>query len=164
MPFYKYKCEDCGLVQEVLHRWTGEGGNLKPRKEDIYCGHEECFDPDNTDNELKGCGGKVYKMLTAGASFYINTSACGDAYYSRDLGMVVKNRAHEDKIAESRGLRRINDVGEERIEKVLEARTNEMNQHQSDIERVKAGEKLEEVFSVSRMKKDGLLNDNINGD
>jgi hypothetical protein len=39
-----------------------------------------------------------------------------------------------------------------------------MNQHQSDIERVKAGEKLEEVFSVSRMKKDGLLNDNINGD
>ena len=66
--------------------------------------------------------------------------------------------------AESRGLRRINDVNPERIEKVLEARTNEMNQHQSDIERVKSGEKLEEVFSVSRMKKDGLLNDNINGD
>lgn len=171
MPFYKWKCDDCGQVMEVLHRWSvnpeDKKGDLipSPKEEDIFCGHEEGFDPDAVDSEFVGCGSKnVYKMLAQGFNISGLDGHRIGGFYSQNLGQWVKSVKEEDKIAESRGLRRITDYSKDYIDSVYEKSLDKAKSHEKDIDRVKNGEKLEDIFSVDRMKADGLLGNDIKGD
>lgn len=96
--------------------------------------------------------------------------------YNRGLGCIVKNDRHADEIAASRGLVRFQDAFDgnsyARItEETIETQCKEWLQHSNDAteirDRVAAGadmgEALAEVFSVERMKSDGLLDDGIKG-
>jgi hypothetical protein len=171
MPFYKWKCDDCGKVMEVLHRWSvnpeDKKGDLipSPKEEDIFCGHEDGFDPESVDDEFVGCGSKnVYKMLAQGFSISGLDGHRIGGFYSDNLGCWVKSVREEDKIAESRGLRRVSDISRDDLDRAFDRQVAEAEAHERDAARYKAGEKLEDIYSVDRLKKDGLLDQSIKGD
>ncbi len=178
MPFYKYKCNDCGQTLECLHRWVSGPGRktieemnripVSPLVEDIYCGHPETFDPDGMDREgtYEPCGSKNVGRVFAGGSFGIigGDGASGGGFYSDNLGCYVKSTKHEDEIAHSRGLVRVSDISKDNLDRAFDRSVEQAKQHQADAERFKSGEKLEDIYSVDRLKKDGLLDSNIKGD
>jgi hypothetical protein len=161
---------------EVLHRWEWREEEKKKLKEageievnppisSIYCGHEAGFDPDGED--FVGCGSTdIYKVLGGGGGFGIigGDGASGGGFYSTNLGCYVKSTKHEDEIAHSRGLRRITDFNKDDIDRAYERSVEAAQTQASDAARFQAGEKLEDIYSVDRMKKDGLLDDSIKGD
>ena len=76
MGFFKMKCEDCGQIAEVFQRWTIDKETRETVRnfqlDEIFCGHDECFNPDNTDEDYVGCGGKMNRVFTGG-SFNISS-------------------------------------------------------------------------------------------
>lgn len=177
MPFYKYKCNGCGQTLECLHRWVvsdkkkeleAEGKiAVRPLIEDIYCGHEETFDPDNLrDETYTSCGSYDVGRVFAGGSFGIigGDGATGGSFYSANLGCMVKSTKHEDEIAHSRGLIRVSDISRDNLDRAFDKSVADAEAHQSDAARYKAGEKLEDIYSVDRLKSDGLLDSSIKGD
>tara|TARA_A100001201_G_scaffold134627_1_gene122369 strand:- start:497 stop:1030 length:534 start_codon:yes stop_codon:yes gene_type:complete len=176
MPFYKYKCRNCDQTTEILHQWEWREEEKKKLKEageievnppisSIYCGHPDGFDPDS--DTYEGCGSTdVYRVMTAGGSFGIigGDGASGGGFYSTNLGCYVKSTKHEDEIAHSRGLRRITDYSRDEIDRAYERSVEAARTQASDAARFAAGEKLEDIYSVDRMKKDGLLDDSIKGE
>lgn len=176
MPFYKYKCRDCDQVTEILHQWEWREDKKKELKEageiavnppisSVYCGHPDGFDPDS--DTYEGCGSTdVYRVLMAGGSFGIigGDGANGGGFYSTNLGCYVKSTKHEDEIAHSRGLIRVSDVSRDDLDRAYDRSVEQARQHEKDVARMKSGENLEDIYSVDRMKKDGLLNDSIKGE
>ena len=73
MGFFEMKCKDCGLVQEVFQRYVVDPKTKETVKnfqlDEMYCGHEECFDPNLKDYPPigdRGCGGPLHRVLGAG--------------------------------------------------------------------------------------------------
>lgn len=177
MPFYKYRCGDCGQTLECLHRWVAgdqkvaieaEGKiAVRPLIEDIYCGHPDTFDPDNLrDDNYTSCGSHNVGRVFTGGSFGIigGDGATGGSFYSDNLGCMVRSTKHEDEIAHSRGLIRVSDISRDNLDRAFDKSVADAEQHQSDAQRYKSGEKLEDIYSVDRLKADGLLDSSIKGD
>lgn len=94
--------------------------------------------------------------------------------WNRGLGCMVQNDRHADAIAKSRGLVRwdaaFGEGSYERItEESIQFQCDDWLKHDKDATEVRdrvdkgadMGEALAEVFSVERMKQDGLLDDSI---
>jgi len=77
---------------------------------------------------------------------------------------MVKSRKHEDEIAHSRGLIRVSDISRDNLDRAFDRSVAQAQAHERDAQRFKNGEKLEDIYSVDRLKKDGLLDSNIKGD
>ena len=162
MPLYSFKCDNCGRETEAFMkideacadgaRWVcGEGNN-------------EVFMDRHADTLEGGCGGSVYKVLTAPA---FTPSLWGDqtgrygvnGYFSNALGRHVKGGVREErKIMEARGYIPESDMPSHYWAEQTEKRQNIAMKKQKDVEEIAnleasgmdKGEAIAKVFSAER--------------
>ena len=178
MGFFEMKCKDCGLVQEVFQRYVVDPETRETVKnfqlEDIYCGHEECFDPNLKDYPLigdRGCGGKLHRVLTGGSFAISSKGLNGDhqGFYSPDMGKHFRNKYEAYEYAEQNGYKPLSKVN---VDDVMQRRVDLDNQDTADLKKIKelqaSGASKEEAygktFSTTELKKRGLLDNSIKGD
>lgn len=173
MGFHKLKCRDCNQTFEVWQRDKWDSVNKTTYKnfelDEIWCGHEECFNTDNLDEDYVGCGSQdTYKVLT-GASFSISSKGLnGDhqGFYSADLGRRFNNKYEAYEYAEQNGFKPISQVNED---DVLQRGYDLEKQDEADMKKIKeltaAGKSKEEAygetFSVNTLKERGMLDSSI---
>jgi len=175
MGFFKLKCEDCGMTHEVFQRWVIDSETKETVRnfqlDEITCGHEECFNPDDYDDvdyRLKGCGGKTARTFE-GSSFAISSRGlAGDhqGFYSPDLGRRFNNKYEANEYAEANGFKALRNVNED---DVLQRGYDLEQQDAKDMKKIKelqaAGKSKEEAygetFSVNTLKERGMLDSSI---
>lgn len=87
MPLYKYSCDDCQIINDIV----------KPMAESSR--EEKC----------DKCTSVLRRIYT---SFHVIGASVQNAEYNPGLGCVVKNKRHREEIAKSRGLVEVgNDFG-----------------------------------------------------
>lgn len=97
MPLYKYECQDCQIINDIV----------KPMSESSR--EEKC----------DKCSTILRRIYT---SFHVIGASVENAEYNPGLGCVVKNKRHREEIAKQRGLTEIgNDFGSgEKMQKHFE--------------------------------------------
>ena len=157
MPIFGWKCVSCGIEVDRLMSYD------KMKAVEIVC---------------KTCGIEMRRTITAPAK---TASGWGDqgvvtGIYNKGLGCYVKSDRDADRIAKSRGLIRFqeafNGSSYERVtDENVDSQCNIALQHNKDLVQVNdrisdgadMGEAFAEVFSVDRMKADGLLSSDVQG-
>lgn len=157
MPIFGWKCVSCGIEVDRLMSYD------KMKSVEMIC---------------KSCNIEMRRTITAPAK---TASGWGDqgvvtGIYNKGLGCFVKSDRDADRIAKERGLIRFqeafNGSSYERVlDENVDSQCNISLQHNRDAvqvqDKVKAGaemgEAFAEVFSVDRMKADGLLPKDIQG-
>lgn len=157
MPIYGFKCVNCGMAVDKLMSWE------KMQRTEVVC---------------TKCNVEMRRVITAPAK---TASGWGDqgnisGIYNKGLGCFVKNDRHADEIAKSRGLVRFQDAFDGKsFERVIgeniDSQCNIHLQHDADVVLLKdkmsegfnMGEAFAEVFSVDRMKADGVLTEDVKG-
>lgn len=116
MPFYKYKCADCGSVGEAFERTRYNSETKETYMERAqYCGQEDLWNDFKTGEQLKGCGSQnINRQLPT--SFAISGESTGSGcdargYFSASLGKYVTSRKEERKIMEDAGFVAMSDLG-----------------------------------------------------
>lgn len=160
MAIYVFKCTNCGKESEQIMSWD------RMQKSEVLC---------------KPCGLVMPRQMTFHAKtpslFGDQTGTYGvNGYYNKGLGCRVLNDRHADQIARSRGLVPFNEAFPGRswdnvTDDGMHAQMAESLQHHADAVAVRekmaagadAGEAYAEVFSVQRLKADGLLDDSVKG-
>ena len=172
MGFFKFKCEDCEQTAEVFQRWTVCKETRETVRnfelDDVYCGHPECFHPDDPDQDYVGCGGKMYRVLTGGSFAISSKGLNGDhqGFYSPDLGRRFNNKYEAYEYAERNGFKPLSQVNED---DVLQRGYDLEKQDKADMKKIKelqaAGKSKEEAygetFSVNTLKERGMLDSSI---
>jgi len=139
MPFFKYKCGDCGSEGEAFER-TKYNPETKETYMDSakYCGQEELWCDFESGEQIVGCGStNIHRQLPR--SFGIQGESTGSGcdargYFSASLGRYVKSRMEERKIMDKSGFVPLSDLGGD---KWFEDATNERKtkiQQQSNLE------------------------------
>jgi len=157
LPIYGWKCVSCGIEVDRLMSYD------KMKSVEMIC---------------KSCNLEMRRTISAPAK---TASGWGDqgvvtGIYNKGLGCFVKSDREADEIAKKRGLIRFqeafNGSSYERVmDENVDSQCNISLQHNRDAvqvqDKVKAGagmgEAFAEVFSVDRMKADGLLARDIEG-
>lgn len=174
MGFFKFKCQDCGIVQEVWQRAVYNKEEKKTESnfelDEIYCGHPEAFYPEGDCGYIgeDGCGGEVRRVLEGGSFFISSKGLNGDhqGFYSPDLGRRFNNKYEAYEYAERNGYKPLSQVNED---DVLQRGYDLEKQDAADMKKIKelqaAGKSKEEAygetFSVNTLKERGLLDSSI---
>lgn len=157
MPIYGWKCVNCGSEVDRLMSYD------KMKSVELIC---------------KTCNVEMRRTITAPAK---TASGWGDqgvvtGIYNKGLGCFVKSDRDADRIAKERGLIRFQEAFngssyERVIDEEIDTQCNINLQANKDAVEIKdkmsggadMGEAFAEVFSVNRMKQDGLLANDIEG-
>ena len=157
MPIYGWKCVNCGSEVDRLMSYD------KMKSVELIC---------------KTCNIEMRRTITAPAK---TASGWGDqgvvtGIYNKGLGCFVKSDRDADRIAKERGLIRFQEAFngssyERVIDEEIDTQCNINLQANKDAVEIKdkmsggadMGEAFAEVFSVNRMKQDGLLANDIEG-
>jgi predicted nucleic acid-binding Zn ribbon protein len=160
MPIYVFKCVNCGGEAEQIMSWE------KLQRSEVLC---------------IPCGLVMKQQMTCHAHtpsrFGDQTGTYGvNGKYNKGLGCYVNNDRHAEQIAKSRGLVPFSEAFSGRsFESVTDSHMDssciEALKLEADSvavrDRVAAGadlgEAFAEVYSVDRMKQDGLLSDDVRG-
>lgn len=160
MAIYVFKCVNCGKEYEHITSWE------KMQRSEIVC---------------KSCNLVMERQMTCHAHtpglFGDQTGTYGvNGKYNKGLGCYVKNDRDAERIAKSRGLVPFSEAfpgrsWESMTDGDMDRQCNEALQHSADTvqirDKMKAGadlgEAFAEVFSVDRMKADGLLSNDVRG-
>lgn len=139
MPLYTYRCQACNKIHEEIVSFADYENNCTPK----ICG---------TDTFDCGCGGKLYRMLTAPNthSSWAGTGKHGvNGYYSKALGKHVANRHTEQKIMEGRGFVCEADLPKDRWDTAVETQKRRVTEQDKTIETyteaLKSGKTKEEA-------------------
>ncbi len=161
MPFYEFKCSNCGQRSEALMKVDEACEDGKTWE----CGSEEVldkfFDPYG-DRLPSGCGGKIYKQISCPARtpslWGDETGAYGvNGYFSQALGKYC-SRKDERRIMEQRGFIPESDMPagffEDETQKRKEialAKNKDVNEIQKlQEDGMEKGEAIAKVFSAER--------------
>jgi hypothetical protein len=157
MPLYTFSCPKCTGVYETIMSYD------KMKTSEVMC---------------KPCQVDMKRDITMPSK---TASAWGDqgfvnGYYNKGLGCMVRSERHADEIAKARGLVRFQDgFNGQSYETVTDAYMDKdclgHIQHNKDTVEVRnkmdagadLGEAFAEVFSVERMKSDGILKEDVGG-
>ena len=160
MPFYQFKCPDCGLNQE----WMGRYDDIEQLIKTTGCGDPVAFFGTNGEefaaDGSTGCGGhNYYKVLTPPNIIGETTGKWGvNGYYSKALGGYVDSPRAEEKIMNQRGYIRESDLGQHGWSDAVEAKQAKMRRQEADVKQIEAdiasgmdkGEAYAKTFSAER--------------
>lgn len=157
MPLYSWSCPKCTGIYETIMSYD------KMKGSEVVC---------------KPCSTVMKKDFTMPSK---TASAWGDqgvvnGYYNKGLGCMVRSERHADEIAKARGLIRFQDAFNGQsydtvTDTYMDADCLGHIQHNKDTVEIKdkmaagadMGEAFAEVFSVERMKSDGILKEEVGG-
>jgi hypothetical protein len=160
MPFYQFKCKECGKAHEAMCKWE----DVAVLIENEACGSPKFFDPhsikDLAEDGSDGCGAKaLYKVLTPPNIIGETTGKWGvNGYYSKALGGYVDSPRAEEKIMNARGYIRESDLGNHGWNDAVEAKQTRMRRKEDDVKQIEAdiaagmdkGEAYAKTFSAER--------------
>ena len=177
MGFFRMKCSnpECGKIAEVFQRWTIDPETRETVRnfqlDEITCGHEECFDPDDysvAGEDFVGCGAQMFRTFEGGSFSISSKGLNGDhqGFYSPDLGRRFNNKYEAYEYAEQNGFKPLSKVNED---DVLQRGYDLEKQDAADMKKIKelqaAGKSKEEAygetFSVNTLKERGMLDSSI---
>jgi len=157
MPLFSWTCPKCTGIYETIMSYD------KMKETECRC---------------KPCNETMKRNITMPARTANKWGDCGitSGYYNKGLGCVVRNETHADEIAKSRGLVRFQEAFDgQSYDTVTDAYMDtdclDHIQHNKDTVEVRnkmdagadLGEAFAEVFSVERMKSDGILKEDVGG-
>ena len=160
MPIYVFKCVKCGREAEQIMSWD------KMQRSEVLC---------------RPCNLVMERQMTCHAytpsTFGDQTGTYGvNGKYNKGLGCYVKNDKDAERIAKSRGLVPFSEAfpgrsWENMTDAGMHDQMDDALKHEADAVAVRdkiaagadAGEAYAEVFSVQRLKADGLLDDSVKG-
>jgi len=161
MPFYEFKCSNCGHRSEALMKMEEACGD------DFTwtCGSEEVLEKffDLAGDRIEGgCGGTIYKQISCPARtpslWGDETGAYGvNGYFSQALGKYC-SRKDERRIMESRGFIAESDLPSGFFESETEKRKEVALKKNKDVNEIQSlqeggmekGEAIAKVFSAER--------------
>jgi len=177
MAFFKMKCKDCGLVQELYQKWVVDKETRETVRnfelEDAYCGHPEAFHLHGNCDFIgdDGCGGKLERVFEGGMFSISSKNLAGDhqGFYSPDMGKHFNNKYEAYEYAEANGYRALSKVN---VDDVMQRAVDLDRQDEADMKKIKEiqasgksmAEAYGETFSTTELKKRGLLDNSIKGD
>ena len=170
MPFYQFKCKECG----TSHEWMGTYDKIEALVKAEACGSPQFWTPDGEDFPADGSGGcgskSLYKVLTAPNLINANTAQWGvNGYYSKALGGYCDSPHAEEKIMNQRGFIRESDLGHKGWDDAVAAKTERMIAKEKDVRQIETdikggmdkGEAYAKTFSAERALSGDL--DNLYG-
>jgi hypothetical protein len=177
MAFFKMRCKDCGIVQELYQKWVVDKETRETVRnfelEDTYCGHPQAFyttgDCDYIGDD--GCGGKLERVFEGGMFSISSKGLAGDhqGFYSPDMGKHFNNKYEAYEYAEANGYKPLSKVN---VDDVMQRRVDLDAQDTADLKKIKEleasgvskAEAYGKTFSTTELKKRGMLDNSIKGD
>jgi len=142
MAFFKMKCKDCGLVQELYQKWVVDKETRETVKnfelDDAYCGHPEAFYTTGNCEYIgeDGCGGELQRVFEGGMFSISSKGLNGDhqGFYSPDMGRHFNNKYEAYEYAERNGFKPLSQVNED---DVLQRGYDLEKQDKADMKKIK---------------------------